>query len=153
MSVVVDPITDFFNRVIEGLKTDASNKNQKIPVSSLRSEVTDNSGNLFAADYFKYLIYGRPAGKAPPVSAMLDYVDANPDRLEDARKKYKYLTRDGLAYLIGQKIAKQGTDIYEGKREGIDLLGVIDKEMPELMQTLAKNEVVKIVQALNSAIK
>lgn len=150
---MAEPLKEFFDRIIEGLKSDASNKNQKIPVNSLRAETSEDEGSLYAADYFKYLIYGRPSGKAPPVQAMQSFVDSNPEILERAKQTYKYLTRDGLAFLIGRKIAQQGTDIYEGKREGIDLLGVIDKNMPLLLEQLKQNEVVKIVQALNSKIK
>lgn len=150
---MADVIREFFDRVIEGLKNDASSKNQKIPVSSLRAETTETTGNLYAADYFKYLIYGRGQGKGPPIEAMQQYVDMNPEILERAKQTFKYLTRDGLAFLIGRKIAQNGTDIFEGKKQGIDLLGVIEKEMPELLQQLAKGEVVRISQALKSELK
>ncbi len=150
---MADVIKEFFNRVIEDLQRDAQSKNQKIPVNSFRVEAIDTAGNLYAADYFKYLIYGRGPGKQPPIDSMLAWVQGNSDALARTKQVYKYITEQGLAYLIGRKIAKEGTDIYTGKKQGIDLLGSIEKEMPELLSTLAKNETFKIVQALNSALK
>lgn len=146
-------LTEFFVRVIDQLKADAASKSQKIPVSSFRWEVDDTEGTLYAADYFKYLIYGRGPGKAPPPDKMLAWVQANPDTLERAKQVFKYITESGLAYIVGQKIAREGTDIFKGKKPGIDLLGIMEKNMPELLKDLAKNEAVKVATELRNAIK
>lgn len=148
-----DSLKEFFVRVTDGLIKDAASKSQKIPVSSIHFQADEISGKLFAADYFKYLIYGRGPGKAPPPEAMLAWVQRNPDALERARQVFRYITEQGLAYITGQKIAKQGTDIFSGKKPGIDLLGVMEQNMPELLKDLARNEVVKIATDLRSAIK
>lgn len=153
MAENITALTEFFTRTIEGLKSDAASKSQKIPVSSFRFEVDAISANLYAADYFKYLIYGRGPGKAPPPDNMLAWVQANPDALARAKQVFKYITEQGLAYIIGQKIAREGTDIHTGKRPGIDLLGVMEKNIPELLKELAKNEAVNIATELRSAIK
>lgn len=148
-----DSLNDFFKRVVDGLKKDAEAKNQKIPVTSFRVEVDELGGTMYAAHYFKYLIYGRGPGKAPPVDSMLAWVQGNPDVLERAKQVFKYITEKGLAYIVGQKIAREGTDIYSGKKPGIDLLGVMDESMPELLKQLQRNEVVRIATDLRSAIK
>ncbi len=148
-----DSLKDFFLRFTEDLIKEAASKNQKIPVSSFRFEVDDISGEFYAADYLKYLVTGRGPGKFPPPDKMTDWVNANPDMLERARQVYKYLTAQQLGFLIGRKIAREGTDIFSGKKEGIDLLGVLDKNMPELLEQLARNEVVKIATDLKSAVK
>lgn len=144
---------DYFLQVIDGLIQDATQKGQKIPTSSLRFEADAQSAALYAPDYFKYLIYGRGPGKQPPPPAMLSWVQANPDAMDRARAVFKYITEEGLAYIIGRKIGREGTDIFLGKRPGIDLLGVMEKNMPDLLKELAKNEVVKIATDLRSAVK
>lgn len=143
-----DSLNDFFVKVIDGLVQDASQKQQSIPVASLRHETDDTRGNLYAADYFKYLIYGRGPGKAPPPDKILEWVSRNPET-----QAWRDIEKQSLAYVIGQKIAKQGTDIYEGKKQGIDLLGVMEKNMPELLASIAKNEVIKIATSLRNAVK
>jgi hypothetical protein len=148
-----DSMTTFFLRTIEGLKNDAAGKGQKIPLSSFRFEVDELGGKFYAAHYFKYLIYGRGPGKAPPPDNMLAWVQANPDALARAKQVFKHITEKRLAYIIGQKIAKQGTDIYTGKKPGVDLVGVMEQSMPKLLEELAKNEVVKIVTDLKQAVK
>jgi hypothetical protein len=148
-----DALKLFFQRTIDGLIEDASGKSQKIPVSSFRSEADEISGTFYAADYFKYLIYGRGSGKAPPPEKMLQWVQANPDALARAKQVFRYITEQGLAYIVGQKIAKMGTDIHLGKRPGIDLLGVMDKNMPDLLKELTRNEVIKIATDLKAAVK
>ena len=151
--MLTDVIKTLFDRVIEGLKQDAQSKDQKIPVKSLRYEVNDKGGSLFAAHYFKYLFTGRGPGKAPPPEAMLDYVRKNPERLTEAKQRFKYITEQGLAYIIGQKIAKHGTDIHEGKKPGIDFLGVLENAMPDLMKEVARNEMLNLQTSLRSALK
>lgn len=147
-----DILKQFFLNVIEGLRQDAESKGQKFPIDKLRFEADDHSGQLFGPHYVQYLFYGRGPGKAPPPDAMTKFVEGNPEILQRAKQVYKYITSQQLGYLIGRKIAREGTDIYSGKKPGVDLLGTIDKSMPELMQTLAKNEALKIATELRSAI-
>lgn len=153
MAANADILKDFFLRVIDGLVKDANEKSQKIPVKSLRFEADDKGGELYAADYFKYLVTGRGPGKFPPPDRMTDWVNANPDVLERARQTYKYITAQQLGFLIGRKIAREGTDIYQGKKPGIDLLGVIDEQIPELKRQLGMTEIKKIATDLQQAIK
>lgn len=148
MATNTDALTEFFTKVTEGLIADAKAKEQGIPVKSLRFETTEEKGTYYAADYFQYLIYGRGPGKAPTVDKMLAWVNAQPEA-----QQWRETEKNSLAYVVGQKIAKQGTDIYEGKRPGIDLLGVLEKNMPDLMKTITQNEVIKVSTELQQAIK
>lgn len=143
----------FFLKVIDDLKTDAAAKGQKIPLSSFRFEADAYSGQLWGADYFKYLITGRGPGKFPPPDAMLKFVQANPDILQRAKAVYKFITEKQLAFLIGRKIAREGTAIWSGKKQGIDFIGVLDKQRTALVETIAKNELIKIQTAVRAAIK
>lgn len=148
----IDALRTYFENLVEGIKADASEKGQKIP-TSFRFEVDASGGKLFAPDYFKYLIYGRGPGKFPPPDATIAWIADNPQVLERAKQVYKYITEQSLGYLIGRKIAREGTDIYTGKKKGIELLGVMEKNLPELLETLAKDEAAKISTSLQSALK
>lgn len=153
MPTTDDSLKDYFLRLTEALLTDAARKDQKIPVTSLRFEVDDRGGEYFAADYFKYLIFGRGPGKFPPPDKMTAWVEQNPDVLERARQIYRTLTAAQLGFLIGRKIAREGTDIFSGKKEGIDLLGAMEQSMPELLRELARNEAIRIATDLKQAIR
>ena len=150
---VSEIISQFIDTAIEGLKQDSADKGQKIPVNSFRKEVGEDFGRLYAAHYMQYLILGRGPGKFPPPDAMLKFVQKNPQILESARKTYSNITEKGLAYLIGRKIAMEGTRIYRGEKEGIDLLGVIENSMPDLLKELARNQALAIQTSLKTALK
>ncbi len=148
-----DALSQFFEKVINGLKNDAASKNQKFPVSSLEHTESNEGGQLIGADYIKYLIFGRSPGKFPPPDKMLDFVEENPQIYASAKQQFKYITQKGLAFLIGRKLAREGSDIYQGKKQGIDMLGVMEKNFPELLKQISKNEAIKMVTNLQSVIK
>lgn len=68
---------------------------------------------LSLADYWKYIENGRPPGKFPPTSKILDWITIKPviPRPDDYGR---IPTPKQLAYLIGRKIANEG---YEGSHE------------------------------------
>jgi hypothetical protein len=148
-----DALSVFFDRFFEGLIADAQSKAQKIPVSSFRHEEDEISGKAYAADYLKYLVYGRAPGKYPPPDTMIAWVRDNPDILARLQQVFKYLTEQGLAYIVGRKLAKEGSDIYSGKKEGVDFLGVMEKNMPDLLQQLARNEAMNVATSIRQSIK
>lgn len=132
-----DIINSYLETIKAGLVNDASAKGQKIPVSSMEIEVNDTEGKLWAAHYFKYLVVGRGPGKAPPPDAMEKFVRDNPDILEEARAVWRSINERSLAFLIGRKIAREGTDIFTGKKPGIDLQGMIDAATPDFLERVA----------------
>jgi ethanolamine ammonia-lyase small subunit len=148
-----EAIEGYLNRVANGLKQDAEDKQQKIPVSSIRVEVTTESGDLLAADYMKYLIYGRPPGKQPPVDKMIKFVEDTPSYLANLQNVYPSITVESAAYLAGRKIAQVGTDIWEGKKAGIDLLGVMDREKPLFLEQLGEAAAADIGTTLRNALR
>lgn len=136
-------IREYLERVQQNLFNDAAAKGQKIPVTSFAIETKEQEGQLLAAHYFKYLVYGRGPGKQPPPDAMLKFVQSNPDMLEAARSIYKNITEQGLAFIIGRKIAQEGTAIHQGKKPGIDLDGAIEGPMQDLLSKVAYYAAVK----------
>jgi hypothetical protein len=152
MASNTDLLKQFFLDVVEGLRKDAEAKGQKFPIDKLRFEADEISGRLYAPHYVQYLFTGRGPGKQPPPDVMTDWAERNPDILERARQVYRNITAQQLGFLVGRKIAREGTDIYSCKRPGIDFLGVVDENMPQFMKDLAKNELIKIATELRSAI-
>lgn len=146
-------IEQYLQKIQAGIESDAQEKNQKIPVSSFRIEVGMDIGQFYAADYMKYLITGRPPGKQPPPEKMLEWVNNNPDVFSALKLVFKKLTDRGLAYIIGRKIGNEGSAIYRGEKQGIDLLGIMEKETPEFLKQLEANESLQIATSLRSVIQ
>lgn len=144
-------IKKYLDAVVEDIKADAENKGHDIP--PMRVEVQETSGQVISTDYFRYLVLGRGPGKAPPKERMLAMVRKKPDMLFEAKKRFKYITEEGLAYIIGQKIAKEGTKIFKGEKPGVDMLGAMEKNMPDLLKELARNEAVKILTNLKTGLR
>lgn len=144
-------ISQYLDRITRGIKDDASQKNQKIPVKSFRTEVIRFEGKLYAADYFKYLVHGRGPGKQPPPDKMLDFVQANPQILAEAKQRFKYITEKGLAYLIGRKIGRMGTDIFLGRKAGIDLEGAIEAPKEEFLAQVAYHQALNVAGQIKMA--
>lgn len=143
-------VKEYLDKTVNELHADALAKGLKIP--DLTVVDTPNGGQIWAAGYFWYLVFGRGPGKQPPPDAMLKYVQDNPDALAKAKQIFKGVTERSLAYLIGRKIGQKGTDIYTGKRPGLDFLGAMEKNFPELTQKLAKNEAIKVLTFLKSGL-
>jgi hypothetical protein len=59
-------------------------------------------------EYWKYVEYGRKAGKMPPISAIKKWIEIKPI-LPRPNKDGKLPTTNQLAYLIARKIGLEGT--------------------------------------------
>lgn len=145
------------DRIIENIKLDAASKQQRIPINSFRTEITESateiSGKIYAAHYFRYLVLGRGPGKMPPREKIEEWVEKNPDVLAFFKTIFKNITSKSLAYIIARKIGREGTQIYRGERPGIDYLGVLEKSMPELVAEIARGEAVNILTNLQSKLR
>ncbi len=140
---------------LEDVVKDMASQNEKVPVTSFRVVITVSGAQLFAPDWFKYMITGRGPGKMPPLERIADWLEKNfqgtPVR-ENKDGTFSIMTMQSLAYAIGVKIAKQGTDIWIGKRKGIDFLGAMERNMPDLLAELTKNSVAQIQTALHQKV-
>ncbi len=141
-----EAITNYLEAVEAGLKADAQSKDQKMP-QDFDIKADNLSGQLYAANYLKYLIFGRGPGKQPPPENILEWVLQNPET-----SNWTPAEQNSLAYLIGRKIGQEGTDIYQGKRPGIDLLGVMEANMPTLMNELGDSLVTRFQTSLSKQI-
>jgi hypothetical protein len=100
--------------------------------ASLRVEVKENSGTLSGSKYWYQQKHGRKPGKFPPIDDILDWI-----RIKGIQAKDGKTTTRQLAFLFARKIAQRGTDIYTGKREGIDVQEKINILVKEFTKNLA----------------
>lgn len=103
----------------------ASGKSAK----SLRKHPKPTSGTLTGAKYFFQQRHGRRPGKFPPIDDILNWIRAKgiqPGMYQPTPKtgqkipKPRQMTERQLAFLFAQKIAERGTDVYLGKRPGLN---------------------------------
>jgi len=148
-----EAIEKYFNSIV----SDMASQNAKVPVSKFRSETTQIEGKLYAPDWFQYMITGRGPGKRPPYkepdNVIEKWLKKNPHVLVKLKEYFANITEKGAAYIIGRKIGREGTQVWSGEKKGVDILGPMEKYMPELLQTLVKNEAVKIATSLSKEIK
>lgn len=83
-------------------------------LDALDVKVVGNRGEIWGKDYTQYLVNGRAGGKRPPISVLEKWVN---DKFNIYGKE-----ATNMAFAIGNKIAKEGTDYYP---EGTDLLEVL----------------------------
>jgi hypothetical protein len=83
---------------------------------------------LLGADYLYYLDKGRGPGKFPPVQNIRDWVR---QKLGVDDKEAK-----GIAFLVGRKISKEGTEIYKNSSKGIELDSLVSEMLDELTKEL-----------------
>lgn len=64
---------------------------------------------LWLEDYWKYVEYGRKAGKFPPIDKIEEWISVKPV-IRRPMKNGKLPTINQLAFLIARKIAKEGIE-------------------------------------------
>ena len=117
-------------------------------VQSVRYELKYNETSyevgLYMEDYWKYVEYGRKAGKFPPLSKIEEWIKVKPviPRPYDG----KLPTEKQLAYLIGRKIANEGI-------EGKNVLKRTEDEVRDEMLMSIKQAIMEDIQEdINSVI-
>lgn len=122
--------------------------------ASLRCEVVETATGyrltFYAAAYALALEYGRKPGKFPNLTAIREWIEAkgivpHPDA------KGRAVSVNSLAYLIGRKIATQGTTIYQSGQPS-QLFGALLS--PEQVGAAIKARIVPLlVQDVVSALR
>ena len=111
---------------------------------SLRIQADEKRGALFGSPAIRFQVKGRGPGKFPPPQTIQDWIEDKPIPVVG-------ITVESLAYLIGRKIARQGTDIYLGRRPGLDLQEIIGKNMRPFVERLAREITVETFEQIKAA--
>lgn len=93
------------------------------------SQSLEISGNqLIGLDYIFYLDKGRSPGKFPPVQNLRDWVES---KLGLSSKESK-----SVAFLIGRKMANEGSGIYRNNAKGLQLELLVNNMLEDLTKEL-----------------
>ena len=124
----------------DDIKADQRAKNIRASgrsADSLREEITDNDleavMNVFGTFYFEFQKRGRRPGKNPPISPILQWID-------DKNITPDGISKKSLAFLIAKKIGDKGTDIHMGKRPGLDIKTILERNLINSTRQLAKEK-------------
>ena len=99
-------------------------------LDALSVKVVGNRGEILGADYTKYLVNGRANGKIPPIQVLEKWVN---DKFGVYGQEAK-----SMAFAIGNKIAKEGTEYYP---QGTDLLEVLESNECQQFINLKSKEI------------
>ena len=132
-----EAVAIYLQRVSKEIKADQKQKKLVASGDSLNSHViimgTKNRNSLLASSYYPFIVEGRGPGKFPPPDKILDWLTEKNIQPRDEKTSLK-----SLAFLIGRKMAKEGSAIHRGEREGIDFLEIATKNEGVLYRQIGK---------------
>ncbi len=143
--------------ISKGVKDNAASINQRFPVNSMAVEASNSGGQLTAAPHAKYLLKGNGSapGKMRPVEPILDWIIQNNIPVSPRENKdgtFGKVSKESFAWGIAVNQMKYGSAIFQGKKPGVDLNSVLEKEIPLFLAALAKNKAATIASAMRSAL-
>lgn len=110
-------------------KIQARMSEKNIDATGEASQSLEIKGNqLLGANYIYYLDKGRAPGGWPPISNLRSWIRAklNLDIKEERQ----------AMFLIGRKIARDGTEIFRNSSKGLQLDSLIDETIDEITKEL-----------------
>jgi hypothetical protein len=140
----LEAIVSDFNEQIDSLGFTASGKTAR----SWNVVVEGNTGKLFGNwAGFNTIVQsrysdngkGRAPGKPPPFQAIFEWIQAK--GIQGRNKKGQFITHEQFANAIRWGIAKKGTRLYRGEREGVDMKGIVIQRRREMIDELGKSYV------------
>lgn len=135
-TLVQEAIAIYLQKVSKKIKEDQEQKDLVASGESLNSHViTINKNNniLEAASYYPFIVRGRGPGKQPPPGVILDWLTERNIQPRDEDMSLK-----SLAYLIGRKMGREGSSIFRGEKEGIDLFEIATEREGVLYRQIAR---------------
>ena len=139
----------FLQKVIIGLKIQQSQKGIRATgqsAESLKAVMVAGKATIIGDAAIFFQIHGRGPGRFPPESAITEewFFRKNIPLIG--------ITVESFLFLVRRKIAREGTDIFQGKRPALSIEDEVDKQIDELKTALAANEAAAIAQILRSAV-
>lgn len=145
MSELIDKTVVLVEGFNEEIRSDLSSKgidSSNTASNSIHIIVSGNKITSLGIDYLTYLNTGRGPGKFPPPENIIAWAARKPVPISP--------------YVIGRKIAREGTEIYKNPSKGIMLGEKRQRLLSEIKQNApiwAKNDTLNIITSLNKAIK
>ena len=145
MSELIENTVLLVENFNDEIRSDLSSKgldNSGQAANSIRIVTTKNSVTSFGVDYLFYLDKGRGPGKFPPPETIKKWVESKPVPVHP--------------FVIGRKIAREGTEIFKDNSKGIELdvkREELTKKIKQNAPLWAKNDILKQIRVLNQKIK
>jgi hypothetical protein len=144
---------DAIEKLLEGIRKDI-NKDQAVKgirasgksAESQEIYMSPAAGRLVGDASFHEQVKGRRPGAFPPIADIRAWIDTKGIDPQD-------ISKDSLAFLIARKIARRGTDIYLGKRPGLDLDLIIQRRREEFEGDITDIKRVEYSSAITAAFK
>lgn len=144
---------DAIEKLLEGIRKDIVKdqavkriKSSGASADSMDVFMSPSSGRLVGFQYIGAQVHGRRPGAFPPIEDIRAWIDREGIEPQD-------ISKDSLAFLIARKIARKGTDIYLGKRPGLDLDGIIQRRREEFEGDITDIKRVEYSSAITAAFK
>lgn len=120
-------ITGILNLYLSQISSDLKDMIQRKPVTkygvvnasgklkdSVRQDIKNAVGRVYALDYIYYLEKGRKPGKRPPTKAIEAWIESKESfKNSSGWNTLKQYEKNSLVYLIQRKIGLDGTTIYQ----------------------------------------
>lgn len=115
-------------------------------IKPIEIEFSNNkmSGSISLASYWKYVEYGRKAGKFPPINKILKWIEIKPviPRPNNGIKP----TNKQLAFLISRKIARDGIKPGNQLEEALNLSWAKNKDNISYAISADLQEMINIIE-------
>ena len=147
-------INELFIRIKSDIAEDQISKGIRASgesADSIHGEIeesnTETLGFLYGRDYLLNQEQGSPPGTKVDFGKLYQWTI------------HKNITPKGrqpraeMVRAIQNKIFKKGTDVYQKKRPGLDLSGIIERNIPEALQEIRKGKVVEYLSEFVGAFK
>lgn len=121
------------NRLSETIRQVMKEKNLS-NTGGAEASLEVKGNRLLGNDYIYFLDQGRKPGKFPPVTTMRDYVR---EKLLIEEKEVNQ-----VAFLVGRKIKRDGTDIFRNSAKGLQLDRLVDNMLEELYKEIPETATV-----------
>lgn len=120
--------------MVDKIKTDQQAKD--ITASGASAEtlgvvMQPDGGDITGARYFYQQIHGRRPGKFPPIQNIIEWIETKGIEADIPVKS--------LAFLIARKIAREGTNIFQGKSPGLALSAIVQEGSAQVASDIAAN--------------
>lgn len=146
-------IRKFLSTIREGLRQDmkakdlvsSGNSSASMHIES-EAKKEQAAGQLWGKHYIQQEITGRRPGRFPPIDRILEWIKQRGIVPDDISER-------SLAFLIARKIARRGTEIFQGKRPGLDLKGIVQAAEPEFRKDLIEGSKARYRTSLMGAFK
>ena len=105
-----------------------------------------------AVGYWNFLFSGQgtPPGKFPNFGRILKWVKKRGLRFR--RDSGKLMSEESTAFMVGNKIRREGTDIFQKPQEGVNLDKILERHQDQLTDELGTELQQKYIQDLNKVI-